>query len=207
MNLPSLECTFLSVIHRHVLLRRAAVNRWASRNKEYLRLSSQRRRASNPELYLLKDKEQRSKPGAKAKRRINNRLWRENNVERRKLYMDEWKRLNRHRLKAYDVRRRAIRRQREKQAGFGNKEADALVAHWKQQPTFTCVYCGEVYPTDNLHVDHVKPVSKGGKHSVRNLARACSSCNHKKRDHVLPFDCWMFPGLYDSIFSHDQKVQ
>ena len=40
-----------------------------------------------------------------------------------------------------------------------------------------CVYCGS---NQRLTVDHIQPLSKGGSHSLVNLATACRSCNSSK---------------------------
>lgn len=46
-----------------------------------------------------------------------------------------------------------------------------------------CVYCGS---TDGpFHFDHVMPFSRGGDHSVENLAIACASCNMSKGAYTL----------------------
>jgi 5-methylcytosine-specific restriction endonuclease McrA len=37
------------------------------------------------------------------------------------------------------------------------------------------------------HVDHVKPISKGGPHMLANVRPACKPCNHRKLDH-WPFE-------------------
>lgn len=42
---------------------------------------------------------------------------------------------------------------------------------------FTCQYCGKKAPDVVLHVDHIKPVSKGGKNDILNLITSCYSCN------------------------------
>lgn len=42
---------------------------------------------------------------------------------------------------------------------------------------FTCVYCGRRPPHVELHVDHVRPVSKGGTNDLSNLRTACNECN------------------------------
>ncbi len=47
---------------------------------------------------------------------------------------------------------------------------------------FTCQYCGSTPPTVVLHVDHIHPVSKGGKNDKSNLVTSCSSCNLGKSD-------------------------
>ena len=47
---------------------------------------------------------------------------------------------------------------------------------------FKCQYCGASAPDIILHVDHIKPVSKGGKNTITNLITACSRCNLGKSD-------------------------
>ena len=49
-----------------------------------------------------------------------------------------------------------------------------------QRHDFTCVYCGETFPPDELTVDHVEPRRKGGDHSRGNLVAACRPCNREK---------------------------
>lgn len=43
----------------------------------------------------------------------------------------------------------------------------------------TCQYCGS---TKQLTIDHVIPVSKGGKHKWDNVVTACERCNQRKGD-------------------------
>ena len=47
-----------------------------------------------------------------------------------------------------------------------------------------CNYCGF---TDELEIDHIIPVSKGGRADEDNLQVLCRHCNRKKKDR-LPFD-------------------
>ena len=42
---------------------------------------------------------------------------------------------------------------------------------------YICVYCGS---TKELTIDHVIPVSRGGKYSFENCVTACKPCNNKK---------------------------
>ena len=43
-----------------------------------------------------------------------------------------------------------------------------------------CQYCGEKFPTSELSVDHVRPVSTGGETSWTNVVCACTECNKRK---------------------------
>jgi hypothetical protein len=45
---------------------------------------------------------------------------------------------------------------------------------------FRCVYCGEVFPGEQLSLDHVQPRMRGGDNSEGNLVTACQACNTRK---------------------------
>lgn len=46
---------------------------------------------------------------------------------------------------------------------------------------YECVYCGDT-KRKHLTIDHVLPLSKGGKSTWDNLVTACSKCNGEKSD-------------------------
>lgn len=50
---------------------------------------------------------------------------------------------------------------------------------------FTCQYCGEKLTYRQLTVDHVIPVSRGGKNTWENLVACCQPCNRYKDDRLL----------------------
>lgn len=45
---------------------------------------------------------------------------------------------------------------------------------------FSCQYCGNKFPTENLTFDHVVPRSRGGRTTWENVVTACSPCNLSK---------------------------
>ena len=45
---------------------------------------------------------------------------------------------------------------------------------------YRCVFCGEVFPAEELTVDHLQARSRGGDRSGGNLVTACGACNLKK---------------------------
>lgn len=45
---------------------------------------------------------------------------------------------------------------------------------------YTCQYCYEKFPTKELTLDHILPVSQGGGKDWTNITTACRACNQKK---------------------------
>ncbi len=45
---------------------------------------------------------------------------------------------------------------------------------------YTCQYCGQAQPSQNITIDHVLPRSRGGKNTWENVVAACSKCNSRK---------------------------
>lgn len=45
---------------------------------------------------------------------------------------------------------------------------------------FTCQYCREQFPDEDLTFDHVIPVAHGGKKDWENIVTCCITCNRKK---------------------------
>jgi 5-methylcytosine-specific restriction endonuclease McrA len=45
---------------------------------------------------------------------------------------------------------------------------------------YRCVYCGQVFPEEELTVDHLQARSRGGDRSGGNLVTACEACNARK---------------------------
>jgi 5-methylcytosine-specific restriction endonuclease McrA len=48
--------------------------------------------------------------------------------------------------------------------------------------TAKCAYCGS---SDNLEIDHIIPLSRGGTHSIGNITKACRQCNASKSDRLV----------------------
>lgn len=65
---------------------------------------------------------------------------------------------------------------------------DSLRYDIMKRDGFRCVLCGRT-PNDGikLHVDHIIPVSRGGKTEYSNLRTLCNTCNMGKRDKYDPY--------------------
>jgi 5-methylcytosine-specific restriction enzyme A len=56
-------------------------------------------------------------------------------------------------------------------------------SHWWQQKIHlgVCHYCGGSFSAAVLTMDHIVPISRGGKSTRGNLVPACKSCNSNKK--------------------------
>jgi 5-methylcytosine-specific restriction endonuclease McrA len=74
----------------------------------------------------------------------------------------------------YDMRRRALMRN-SKTFTVTNKEIEKLYS-------MPCIYCGS---KENITIDHIIPITRGGMHVIGNLAPACSHCNSSKNNRTI----------------------
>ena len=65
---------------------------------------------------------------------------------------------------------------------------DGLRARWERNNSylkvngyFNCAYCGKWVSRENMQLDHVWPLHKGGKNWWINLVPACTACNQSKK--------------------------
>jgi 5-methylcytosine-specific restriction protein A len=59
---------------------------------------------------------------------------------------------------------------------------------WKRRcAKGVCYYCGRRVPPKELTMDHVVPISRGGKSTKSNVVPVCKECNNKKK-HLLPME-------------------
>ncbi len=70
-----------------------------------------------------------------------------------------------------------------------NKARELRKTQWWQSKLQVgiCHYCGEKFGAAELTMDHVIPVSRGGKSTKGNVVTACKACNNKKK-YLTPVD-------------------
>ena len=61
-------------------------------------------------------------------------------------------------------------------------------AWWKRKiDRGLCYYCHKKVGRDHLTMDHLVPLSRGGKSTKGNIVAACKTCNNKKK-YLLPIE-------------------
>jgi len=50
---------------------------------------------------------------------------------------------------------------------------------------YTCQYCNNPFPRNSLTLDHVRPISLGGKTKWENIVAACGPCNTRKGNKMI----------------------
>ena len=73
---------------------------------------------------------------------------------------------------------------------------------------YTCQYCSDRLPKKELTIDHVQPVSKGGKTNWTNIVTACKSCNVAKgaRTDIKPIQPPYAPDYYGLVRKRKQMT-
>ena len=71
---------------------------------------------------------------------------------------------------------------------------------------YTCQYCNTPYTKHNLTLDHVVPLSKGGKTSWTNIVAACGPCNTRKgnKTSMKPLKIPYAPNYYELVNKRKQ---
>ena len=111
--------------------------------------------------------------------REKSRRWYRKNANKVAEKTKKWRQENPDKRKDFRHKRRA--------KVFGGMPAtcSSKIKEMKSKKVGSCSYCGVVMETINLTIDHVIPLSRGGKHSPDNLAFACRSCNSSKGAKML----------------------
>lgn len=102
------------------------------------------------------------------------RSWHQTNREHSRGRNREWQRNNRERKRVIDQRRRAT---------TGANGKFVITSHEiKRLYSQPCAACNS---TEQITLDHVVPLSRGGRHCIGNLQPLCKSCNSSKKDRLM----------------------
>jgi 5-methylcytosine-specific restriction endonuclease McrA len=160
---------------------------WYQKNKERLQAYSKSFYRDNADDVLAYQKRYAKKNSAKIKERGAN--YRANNRERLLLGKKAYYQANKHKIKPYNDAYQAAhpehnrvstyRRRAKLKAASGACSA-AQINSKCEYHGWRCYLCGESVTPKTLHMDHRKPIARGGSNWPANLAPACVRCNLSK---------------------------
>jgi 5-methylcytosine-specific restriction endonuclease McrA len=151
---------------------------WSDKNKETMRRSHRRWAKANPEKARARGRRYYGKHTEQEKARA--KAYRKGNPERTRDAMNAYRVANPERCRA--IQRAACHRRRVKLLGSCSPGVNpAAWAALVEQFGGCCAYCGK----PGTAVDHVVPISKGGRDEIANVLPACKSCNSSKGNRDL----------------------
>jgi len=136
---------------------RAARAAWYAANKDRAKVSAAARYAANPK-----------KMGASAA------TWQKANPEKARAASSAWQKANPEAFRRYNHNRRANKKIN------GGKLSPGLVPRLIKFQKNKCVYCGKFFSKSGYHMDHIIPLSLGGKNEDKNIQLTCPGCNKEK---------------------------
>jgi len=132
-------------------------------------------RRTNPEKHRQQVRQSRmNNPEAS---RSAARAWNIANRERYNANMRAWRANNKDKVAEQNRNIKAKRRNAERRVVTA-KDWRRLVDRYRG----CCAYCGDA---TKLTMEHVVPISRGGRHSIGNLLPVCMTCNTKKNRRLL----------------------
>jgi len=95
---------------------------------------------------------------------------------------------------AYDLEGADLKRER-------HKARDLRESQWwkRRLAKGVCQYCGRRTAPGELTMDHVVPISRGGKTSKGNVVPCCKECNNAKKQ-LLPIEWEQYLDQFDRDF-------
>mgnify|MGYP000243421525 FL=1 len=134
--------------------------RYYAENTEKCKEATRRWRAKNPGRSVEKARE-----------------WNVANRERYNANMRNWRANNKDKVAEQNRNLKALRRKAER-CVVTSKDWQRLVDRYRG----CCAYCDS---KEKLTMEHIVPISRGGRHSIGNLLPVCMSCNTRKNAKLL----------------------
>jgi 5-methylcytosine-specific restriction endonuclease McrA len=124
----------------------------------------------------INEKSRADRRANREKLRLRQEAWRAANPD----YMRDWEKRNAALISENNYRRRVRIAEAKSGVAISQRDWDRMIRRFSNR----CAYC-DCSLDGCFTIDHVVPVSRGGRHSIGNLVPACKSCNSSKRDLLL----------------------
>jgi 5-methylcytosine-specific restriction endonuclease McrA len=166
--------------------------RWKKANREKEAQYNKRWREAN------RDYQRHYYKANKEKKSQYNKRWNEANKEKKSQCNREYRQTEKGKLVT-----RLSQHNRRYRKQYNTNPGDRLTTNQIEYLTeiYThCAYCGKELTSDNTHIEHIQPLSKGGAHSIDNVVLACKDCNLRKNAKTL--DQWLSVTGYSISIKH-----
>lgn len=156
--------------------------KWRTTNPERVRAlqAASRKRLLESQPNYFRDWYHRNAEQQRERARLSMQRWRAEHPE------GERERKRRYREANIDKVRKRERENTHRRRALMGATSPQLAEHMANLVTLPCAYCGAI---DDITIDHIVPLSRGGKHEADNLTAACYSCNCSKGAKML--DEWL----------------
>jgi 5-methylcytosine-specific restriction endonuclease McrA len=162
---------------------KARSRKYYMEHKEDYRARAQRYRAARLEKCPLLPRI--SPEEAKRRKLERTRKWILEHPEKCKEMRRSWEARNKDKRKAYNTQHAHNRRARQKLSRKDNAAVYSWIRSWKKKATVRCYWCSVRFKPSQCHVDHIVPISSGGKNTIGNVCISCAKCNIRKRTKEL----------------------
>lgn len=136
------------------------LNNWRAQNREYVRERDARYREENPDIEFRKQQKYRE-------------------THKEQLYLKGKKYREENRQYFYD-------KAKERNQQMASVDDGTVTEEYKRymfdEQHGRCAYCGCDLSESGKHIDHIIPISRGGRHTANNVQWTCPTCNLSKGD-------------------------
>ena len=115
--------------------------------------------------------------------------WRAKNYERLKEYQAQWGADNKEKIATKAAKwvknnpeKNALKSQRRRAK---MRSCETYFINNKEMRKLYCSPCANCGSKENITLDHIIPISRGGRHSIGNLQSLCHSCNGSKHRRTI----------------------
>lgn len=176
---------------------------WAKRNPERIREIRKRDHAKNAIGYRARARKYAATPKSKARVRAYMAIYLPAYYKKNRKRLNEmsavyskanpdcvrrknlrWRESHPDSYKAHARAGHVRRKARLRSADVGCLHVNPLIRRWRMKKRFVCYWCDQPFGINSLHIDHIVPVSKGGKHEASNVCQSCPECNLRKKDYL-----------------------
>lgn len=168
------------------------IKQYFEENKERIRERKKQWRLEN--LERVREKNRKWEKDNRERSKPRRQKWCEENKERMEKVTKIWFEKNREKLKNYQKQYKEDNPQKIINALTKRKIKIELFKEITKQEwldlmnkyEWKCFYCDKTFTVKTRTLDHIIPLSKGGRHHISNLIPCCRSCNRFKNARIYP---------------------